>query len=124
MTDERDAADREIDRRLYAVEQYAKHDPGVDWPSTEYPNPESAIMAALDRVREEQAEPIEDADERIRRALRRRLGACEHCGRGLDRDAGQAIGIPYHTLQRFARGQAIAPPALAAIADWLREHDG
>ena len=60
--------------------------------------------------------------EAIRQDLRRRLGACEHCGRGLDRVDGATIGIPYHTLQRFARGAAIAPPALAAVAAWLEEH--
>jgi hypothetical protein len=64
-------------------------------------------------------QPLEDRADRIRQELRRRLGACEHCGRGLDRAA--APPIPYHTLQRFARGAAIAPPALDAIAAWLRD---
>lgn len=64
-----------------------------------------------------------DPDDELRRAVRRRLGACEHCGRGIDRSRAPAA-VPYHTLQRFARGEAVAPPARAAIAAWVEEPDG
>jgi hypothetical protein len=62
------------------------------------------------------------ADDEHRRRVRRALGACEHCGRGIDRSRGPEL-VPYHTLQRYARGEAISPPALAALDVWLEEQE-
>jgi hypothetical protein len=46
-------ADTKLRELLIWVEQFAVHDPGVEWPSDKYENPVDAICAALDRVREE-----------------------------------------------------------------------
>ena len=55
----------------------------------------------------------------LRAEVRRRLGACQACGRGIKQADADAIGLPYHTVQRFIRGQDVAPESLAAIATWL-----
>ena len=55
----------------------------------------------------------------LRRETRRRLGACASCGRGIKAEGADEVGLPYHTLQRFLRGQDVAPDATATIANWL-----
>lgn len=55
----------------------------------------------------------------LRRETRRRLGACSSCGRGIKAERADEVGLPYHTLQRFLRGQDVAPEAVGKIATWL-----
>ena len=57
--------------------------------------------------------------DQLRRETRRRLGACPHCGRGIKAERADEVGLPYHTLQRFLRGQDVAADALGTIASWL-----
>lgn len=55
----------------------------------------------------------------LRQETRRRLRACPTCGRGIRTEDADRVGLPYHTLQRFLRGENVASEALGAIASWL-----
>lgn len=48
--------EKNVDRlepaRFDALEQFARHDPAVEWPSAKHDGPADALMAAFDRMRE------------------------------------------------------------------------
>lgn len=55
----------------------------------------------------------------LRAELRRRLGACRTCGRGIRTADAERVGVLYPTLQRFLRGENVSPGALEQIAAFL-----
>lgn len=59
-------------------------------------------------------------NEELRVEVRRRLNACPTCGRGVSSADAEAIGLPYHTLRRFLKGEPVAPDATERVIAWLQ----
>ena len=57
--------------------------------------------------------------EELRQETRRRLGACPTCGRGVSTADAADIGLPYHTLRRWLKGDGVDQAAMDKLASWL-----